>query len=196
MFENIKGILDEERAEYQEFFELTKYLSSKRINTQFKNQGKYHAAAVMANIFSSSTKNVKIYAGNFNGDVCDLYVDFIRDFLNKGNEKDKVSLTILFEEDPNRNTLTFNLLQDYSINFKDKCNISISIAAKDAVSSFKNKVNNTTIHFTIGDDIMYRLETDTSNYKALCNYDDEEFCRKLNIHFASLSVDSKPVNMN
>ena len=52
------------------YSELVEKLASNKDGLIFLNSGKEHASIVMSNIFKYSTKNVKIFAGDFNGSVC------------------------------------------------------------------------------------------------------------------------------
>ena len=49
-------------------------------------------------------------------------------------------------------------------------------------------------HFTVGDNRMFRSETDTINYTAVCNFNDPSSCERFNKIFQILSQNSIAIN--
>ena len=184
----LKGTNKEELIDYyNDISSLAEY----EIGIQFKNEGNLHAAIVMANIFSHSHKNLKIFAGNFNGAVSDtsIYLESLKGYIERGGD-----IEIIFEELPSGKSKALSILKEYKSNpiFKEK--IKISIANQSSLKKYLSylKETNSMVHFTIGDDKMYRCELDTTTYKALCNFDDKKFSANLNQFFTILKIDAKP----
>lgn len=192
MFEEIKELTPDERQELEKYSSEIKILADNDISVQFKNEGRYHAAIVLANIFNKAKKDIKIFAGDFNGDVSGLspYLTALYNALLQGNKK----LEIIFEHQPKKDSKALKLLQTFKeIHTHIKNDITISVAAQSSLESLKKQIkNNITIHFTLGDDQMYRFEVDTKGYKAYCNFDDIALTSKLNTLFDTLKKDAVP----
>lgn len=132
----------------------------------FMNSGKEHAAIVMGNIFKHSKKDIRVFAGNLNGDVSNspYYQKYLSKFLDSGGK-----LKILLQEyDENNPPEIFNLFS--SIDFFYPENVEIKLSNTALVSDDTN--NN--IHFTVGDSSMYRIENDVDKYLAKGSFNSPE----------------------
>lgn len=158
-------------------------LAKEKVSIQFNNSGKEHAIVVMSKIFETAHKNVKIFAGNFKGDISDnpLYIETLTKYLDEGK-----NLNVIFEDTPNPNSKALSKLKED----KYSKQIHIGIADSQSISEYKNFLKNPSkmVHFCIGDNSdkdysIYRCETDTEKFKAVLNFDDTNFCKKLNSFF-------------
>jgi hypothetical protein len=162
-------------------------LASSKSNFQFTNSGENHARIVMSNIFKTSEYNIKMFAGNLKGDVSKGdYLTALESFLQKKGTK----LTVLLEGNPDQNSAAFSLIRKYQNINKER--ISISLVSPEKLEA--TKVNGQNNHFTIGDDRMFRFETDTQQYTAVCNFNDLEKCQRLNDIFNVLLESSTAIN--
>lgn len=168
---NIKEI---DLLEYKKSIES---LANKKDSMVFLNSGKEHAAIVMGNIFKHSKKNVRIFAGNMNGDVSNdsYYQKYLSSFLKSGG-----SLKILLQEyDEDKCPDIFNLFN--SVDFFYPENVEIKLSNSSVTDD-----NEKPVHFTIGDDSMYRLENDTTNYFASGSFNDPKNAKHLISLFDSI----------
>ncbi len=149
----------------------------------FENTGPFHAAVVMGNIFETATKYVNIFAGDFNGAVSDkaVYLDGLGNYLER-----KKPLSIIFEREPNPNSLALQLIRKYA---RVNNNIDIRILNED-------KDGNEQGHFTIADDRMFRYEKSKDEYKALCSFNNISVVETLETKFSELLQKSTPLNSN
>ncbi len=131
------------------------------------NSGPVHAAIVMSRIFKYSMKEVKIFCGGFNGAVSNdyEYLYFLEEFLKRKGTR----LSILAEADLSNNNTSkvYELLKKYS----DKVTM-YKTPHKVRYSIDNDKIAN--IHFTVGDNKMLRLETNTDEYIAQVNFGNED----------------------
>jgi hypothetical protein len=169
-----------------------KDLANSGSDAVFYNSGPQHAALVMGTIFENSDKCVKICAGNFSGEISNSseYRNGLEIFLRKGGK-----LQILLQEEKLNNLKKepelFDFLRFYSI---IKPN---NIVIKTHKSKFINDEDE--VHFTIGDDKMYRLETNIEKFTAVGNFNDNKTAALLtklfDEVFESTDGDSKTLNL-
>jgi hypothetical protein len=157
-------------------------LANKRESFNFTNSGAEHACVVMSNIFRTADTNVYLFAKNLNGMVSKGdYLTQLDNYLKKDNSK----IDILLEENPSENSQAIEVLKK-----SKNQNIKISIANKELLSSrSKDKI----YHFTIADNRMFRFETDTENYTAVCDFNDPTSFKVLKNLFEVLSVGATPL---
>ena len=137
----------------------------------FDNSGPDHATTVMSNIFRTSKNHVRIFAGDLGGNVSKgEYLIELERYLDKGNK-----LSIVLENRPKRGNgdqkTAFDIIEKYNKINPNK----VFIGYLNQNSPYKNLG----IHFTIGDERMYRLETDTNLYTARCSFNDPDFAFQL-----------------
>lgn len=169
-------------------------LANENISIQFNNKGKEHATLVMSKIFACSNERLKIFARDFRGDISDndFYIQNLRSFLEK-SERSKVE--VIFETEPNPNSKALDLLRKY------KNKVSLKKADNKGLEEFRKYLVNEEkmIHFTIGDNAAgefnkYRCETDTTQFVAILNFDDKQFCASLNKLFQLLDKTATKIN--
>ncbi len=192
------NLTSNEIAELEGYQKDLDVLDDEKISIQFNNKGSNHAILVMAKIFDSSNSFVKIFARDFNGQISNnqLYLTCLRKFLDRDKNN---SVSVIFENDPNPDSLALELLKKERT--KNSKRISLKKATKEQLEEFKKYLVNEEgmIHFTIGDNSRkkfnkYRCETDTRNYTAILNFDDQEFCSDLNYLFKILDTNATVVN--
>lgn len=162
-----------------EYYDIVANLSTEDKTFEFNNKDMYHASIVMSAIFSKAKEYIKIYAGDFNGDVCGNknYLNSLKDAFYRG-----VKIDIIFENNPKTDSEGFKLMRELrSINGK---NVTISQVSEE----FKqiNKID----HFMIADGLMFRYEVDKQAYKAFCNFDDRITSEVLLKNFEIISTHS------
>ena len=144
----------------------------------FFNSGPNHAAIVMSRIFKYSKEVVKIYCGGFNGTISndEDYLKYLEVYLFNGGK-----LEIIVEQNlSNGPSKIFKVLKKYPNNisiFQTNSRITDSTTMKP-------------IHFTIGDNKMTRVETDTTDYTAQVNFGSQSQAEMLNIVFEK--INNKP----
>lgn len=145
----------------------------------FDNANPEHAAIVLGNILKNSNEKVQIFAGDFNGNVSDneYYLVNLTTYLNKNKP-----LYIIFENQPNPDSLALKLIKQYPTN----PNISIFILKEDTgLHKYP--------HFTIGDGRMFRMETEKKQYKAICSFNNKEIVQAFEKTFRILLGESEPL---
>lgn len=147
------------------------YNADNKINTVFYNKDDKHAIIVFNAIFRHAKHSVYIAAGNLNNNVTrdEKYLDGIKKFLSLDN----VKLHILVSEIKKEGNILFEVLKNYP----DK----VCIKCSDG-RMFTNK-NNDIIHFCVADECMYRIENDTKERCASCNFYDIDISKKLSNSF-------------
>lgn len=150
--------MNEELLMYRDFIRKLSEESDERI---FLNKGPEHAKIVLEQIFKQSKNIIRIFAGNLCRTVGNEleYISALSDFIINGG---KVKI----------------LLNDYKEELAKGCNLYMRLAyfksiGKDIIVKKtnakpyrKSDPEQKEIHFTIGDDKAYRIETDIYERKA------------------------------
>ena len=165
-----------------EYGKAVSYYADNKKNNVLSNEGKEHAVIVFENIFRTAEKKVSIYARNiFSPDntvtSSTPYVEEIKKFLSKPN----TSMQILLQEYDKE--LSYNVLRDELKKYPDRVTVKV-------ISVKKVKEGEAFVHFCIADGRMYRMEYDTGDRKARCNFNDSETVAKYQDVFTRLYMDS------
>lgn len=162
-----------ELAELARYKEFVSELAANKDGKTFFNSGKDHASVVMSNIFKYSNNTIRMHSGNLNGDVCkdSDYISNLDNFLAHDNTKLYLSLDQYDDKKMNREIYT--LLKFYQRNYTSK------VIVKTTKGYFIDNDTRQKTHFIVGDDSMYRLEYNTSDYQARCSFSNEEDCKVL-----------------
>jgi hypothetical protein len=143
----------------QDYFNFVNQLAEKKEDKLFFNSGPIHASFVMSRIFQHAEKEIKIYSGGFSGVISNdpLYLQTLRNFLDK---KDTTLKILINDYENNKEAQIYKLLKKYS--------------HKVTIRQTEKKVTDTDtdqpIHFTIGDEKMLRIETNTKDFTAQVNF--------------------------
>jgi len=180
-----------------QYREYIKDLAKNDKNVVFYNSGPEHAALVMATIFKNAKDTVRIFAGNFSGEISSQpeYRSTLESFLGKGGK-----LKVLLEKeklDDGNEPKLFDILRFYSIiNHK---NIELRKRAQKVYRVDETKENDShEVHFTVADDKMYRVEDDTKLFTAFGNFNDPEAAKHLISIFDDIFIDknkSEPIHL-
>ncbi|MCQ2361255.1 MAG: hypothetical protein MJ009_07270 [Paludibacteraceae bacterium] len=174
-------------ANYQEF---VKFLADTKDSRIFLNSDEDHALDVLVQIFQHSQTCVRIFAGN----LCE----------HVGSQSDNI---IALSEFIERGGEVRILLNDYKEDKAKESNLFKRIAYYESLGK-KIMVKSTTIkpirysdpnkkevHFTVGDNVSYRLETDIENRKAECSFNSPIFAKTLSDFFDSIYEKSTEINI-
>jgi len=142
--------------------DVIRYMASNS-SAAFTNKGKNHAAIVAGTIFQNVEEYLYIFTSNLNSDVSELE-EFFENFKDLVYTKKNISIKILLENyDKNNLSKALDFIIKESKNNKN-IQIKEMIHCENAIKMG---------HLILADDKMIRLETEASNYEALCsfNYD-------------------------
>jgi sugar-specific transcriptional regulator TrmB len=159
-----------------------KSLANTKSNELHYNSGADHASIVMESIFDTASEEIKIFAGNFNEEVCqkpgERYIQSLKRYLLKGM---KIKVLLNDSATIGQKNLVLSLLKRYSSNDFYKDNISVKTTNKTVSrDDFDN------IHFTVGDNRMFRLEYDTQSFLAEFSFNREEKSKSLSVEFDTI----------
>lgn len=170
----------------QEYYDSICYLSENHLSLEFNNKDMYHGTLVMTQLFKNAKKSIKIFAGDYNGDISDndIYINSLRDALNNTS----INTTVIFEKDPKKSK-GFQLLSEF--NSKKSGNLTVLLLKHDYKQKLERDFGKIE-HFTLVDDISFRYETDTIEYRAFCNFDDKVNSEILAKNFENLMINSSP----
>jgi hypothetical protein len=143
----------------QNYIDYVESLAISGEDENFFNSGPNHAAVVMSRIFKYSKDVVRIFCGGFTGAVSNDpdYLLYLEGFLQRGGK-----LKILAE----RNLSNDESLSIFKVLKKYKDNVEMFVTNLTVIMNSTDQA----IHFTIGDQKMLRIETDTNNYAAQVNF--------------------------
>lgn len=165
----------------KEYYNSVEMLSKYGWNLEFNNRDANHANIVMTFLFKTAQKEIMIFAGNFGGAICDKdeYIASLTEAVNKGTK-----VSIIFEDEPNPDSRCLSALMKLRNEQKDVSIRVITAATKQAI--IKNKLK----HFTTVDGSKFRYETDGSQFRAFCNFDDTNTALLLKANFQKLTTGS------
>jgi phosphatidylserine/phosphatidylglycerophosphate/cardiolipin synthase-like enzyme len=130
------------------------------------NEGKAHAAILMATIFSCAEKYVYLYCNALNPQLSsiDIYYDALEKCVQRGVP---VQLALQSQDALNVDNPAIKLVQSSDIN-------KVVVLSDELDCSLRNKLNNMDIHFAVSDDKRYRMEYDKTNMKAISSFNDKK----------------------
>lgn len=157
----------------------------------FNNKGNEHAAIVLSKIFKYSKEKIRILAHSLEpNDVTNdpEYFQNLKDFtFNVG------IVDVLLEQEPEKPSDALKHLMIGSIIQKDKIRIKIAI---NPVLINNNNGETKNVNFTLGDDHIFRLETDVINRTAICSFNNVEMTNRLIDVFDKLYDNSPEYDIN
>lgn len=168
--------------EYRDF---VRYLADTRDTRIFLNSDEEHALEVLVQLFHQANKTIKIFAGCLYEHVGNesAYVSALSDFIEKGGE-----LRILlnnYNQEKAKNSLLFRRLAMYA-----KQNRNIEVKETKAKAFFKADPEKE-IHFTVVDNLGYRIETDIEKRTARCSFNDSAIAKATSDFFDHLYTDKR-----
>jgi hypothetical protein len=174
------------------YIEYISLLSYNKVNKDFSNSDEEHAIEVLVKIFEQSNDHIRIFAKSLcNNEVSNSpkYITALSDFIERGG---KVEIAVnSYDEEKIRQSNLFRRLAYY---FTQKKEIKVYKAeAKPYISSDSERKD---VHFTIGDDVAYRLETDIEKRTAICNFNNPEKVKILIDLFERIKSTAQVVNIN
>lgn len=181
--------MTDELSEYREFIQM---LSEKSDNRIFLNKGPEHAKVVLVQIFRQSKKIVRIFAGNLTRIVGDdpAYISALSDFVKNGG-----SVRILLNDYKKELAIGSDLYMRLAY-FKS-VGKDIVVKQTTAKPHQESDPEQKEIHFTVGDEMAYRIETDIHDRKAVGSMNRPEVAASLAAFFDDLfnSDQSKEINI-
>ena len=168
-------IVDEKYAKF------VRLLAQSRENRTFLNSDEDKAVEVLSNLFRISAKEVRIFAGNLCEHVGNQleYIIALSEFIERGG-----TVCILlnsYNEDMARTSNLFKRLAYYKSEGKP-----IFVKTSTAKPYLASDPKQRPVHFTVGDNMAYRIETDIENRTALCNFNNPELAEKTAVFFDEL----------
>lgn len=158
--------MTEEVAKYKAFVE---WLSDNGDGRIFLNSDPEHALVVLEQIFKQSNEIVRIFAKNLCQNVGNepSYIAALSDFIERGGR-----VRILLNGYQKELALNSNLYKRLAYYKSQKKDIVVKISK--ARPYRKSDIEQREIHFTIGDEKAYRIETDTESRTAECSMNNPE----------------------
>lgn len=144
-------------------------LAINRENKVFLNSDEDHALDVLVEIFQTAQQEVRIFAGSLCRHVGNenRYIVALSDFIDR---QGKVRILLnAYDQSCAKESNLYKRLAFYKESGEDI--IVRSTSAKPYMGSDPDKKE---IHFTIGDQNSYRLETDIEKRTAICNFNDPD----------------------
>ena len=170
-------------AKDRQYKEFVRSVYASGENRTFLNSDENHALDVLVQLFQSAQSKVRIFAGCLCKHVGNEpeYVIALSEFIERGG-----TLHILlnaFDEECARNSNLYKRLA-YYISTGRPVVIKTTNAHPYRTSDPLKKE----VHFTIGDDKAYRIETDIENRTAECNFNNPNLAKATADFFDSLFV--------
>jgi hypothetical protein len=172
--------------------EYVSFLAQNKINKTFINSDEEHALDVFVNLFKSAEKIVRIFAGCLTSKVSNEseYIIAISDFIERGGE-----IKILLNKYNETAASSSNLIKRLS--FYKYLEKPILVKRTEVKPYFASDPNKNEIHFTVIDNLSYRIETDVEARTADCNFNNEPLATNIVTFFDKVfeSIDSIDVDI-
>ena len=139
--------------------------ANKQEDYTFPNKGASHAVIVLEELFNNS-KEIKFFSNKLDYDILKTIFSSIKNFIKNGGV-----LELILDEP--------NIVNNDIVTYLCEKNVSIKIANDEFRNSVKKLSTQDDIyHFAIGDNKSFRIEIDTQEYKAICNFNNPEISQK------------------
>lgn len=175
----------------EQYRNYVKHLAANEEPRTFLNEDEDHALEVLIQLFSISKQEVRIFAGCLCKHVGDKdeYVIAISDFIERGGRL-KILLNA-YDEECVRNSNLYRRLYYYKTIGKE-----IIVKTTEAHPYLTKDKDKNEVHFTIGDNKSYRIETDVNNRTAECNFNNPQLAVLLVKFFDNIFNDKKSKEVN
>lgn len=166
-------------------------LATAHSNRVFLNSDKEHALIVLIELFKNANFKLRIFAGSLCHHVGNTseYVEALSDFIERGGSVD--ILLNNFNVDEAKRSNLFKRLAYYASELKP-----ISVKTTSVKPYLANDAEKKPIHFTIGDEISYRIETNTEERTAECNFNNPIVAKGTAEFFDKLFNQAESVTVN
>lgn len=161
---------------FENYDHAVEYFAQNSIDSQFDNEGPEHAATVLTQMLKHSNE-MRIFSGTFNSEVTNktYFMKELDKFINEKKE-----LYLILEQLPEKEKQSSALKKVIEYSKTGAYNVQYKIANPKFIEKLENSfTSNRALHFAIGDDQSFRVETDFENYKARCNFNDKVISGKL-----------------
>lgn len=176
------------------FYELAvEDLASNHKDEFIHNYGNEHAKVICSAIFRYANNRVRLLANNLcNEEVSGTteYINAMDSFLDKKDTKLEIILTDFSKEKFYKNPEFLYSLY-YHPAFQEDGRVIIKYSIKKPLFTMEAENGIKEIHFCVADGVMTRLETDTKDRLATCNFGNKEFAQKYDAMFDSCFNDSE-----
>lgn len=167
-------------------------LAQNSINRVFLNSDEEHALEVLVQLFKISKSVIRIFAGSLCHHVGNKpeYIIALSEFIERGG-----TLLILLNNYNEENAKASNLYKRLAY-YKAK-NMPIVIKTTPSHPYFTDDPEKKEVHFTVGDDNSYRIETDINKRTAECNFSNPIIAKQISDFFDTLfnRSDSEEINL-
>jgi hypothetical protein len=183
---DISGLTQDEIKALEEYRQSVALLAKGGLNLEFNNKDERHAVFVMTELFKNAQQSIKIFTGSFSGEISNQpgYWNELKNGILNSDKK----VEVIFENEPNSKSICLEGLKKLKAQGRD---VSLCVLTED----YRKLVQENNIgHFTIGDDTMFRYETDKIKFTAFCNFDDKDVVKVLNRNFAAFRVNASVLN--
>lgn len=173
---------------YKDFVSI---LARDHVDKLFLNSDKEHALVVLVEIFKNAHNTLRIFAGSLCKEVANSpeYVEALSDFIERGG-----TVRILlnnYDEKLAINSNLFKRLAYYTSEGRD-----ILVRQNPAKPYLKNDPAKKEIHFTVADEVAYRIETDITLRTAECNFNNPAMAKGIVLFFDNLFLQDASVEIN
>lgn len=174
-----------------DFKNMVSRLAKSGENRLFLNSSEEHAVVVLSEMFKNAKSSVRIFAGCLYEHVGNSpeYIQSISDFIER-NGSVKILLNNYNPEAGAKSNL-FKRLAYYQ-----ELGKAVEIRQTDAKPYLANDADKKEVHFTIADEKAYRVETDTVQRAAACNFGGEALAKNFVAFFENLFKEASEINLN
>lgn len=142
------------------FQEVVEYISKNKINRSFYGTTDEQAIIILSEIFKQSKEYIRLVSNRLATEITsdERYLNALRLFLDKNNTKLDIFVYSCEKDNP---------IYDFLSSYRSK--VCIKTNSKGLTFKLADRI----INFCVGDNTMYRIETDTDLRMSECNLSDK-----------------------
>ena len=149
-----------------EYDQHLKHLRESCSSFVFPNSGIEHAEILMSNIFDATRREISILSGALSETLTNRskYVESFKKMMERGV---KIKVILVAQNSTKEKSEAHKLLEKYE-------NAEIKILDADTKHIYEAIFQNKEVHFCFSDEMIFRLEYDTREYKAYGSFNNRE----------------------
>ena len=169
----------------EEYRDFIKYLADSKDTRIFLNSDEEHALEVLVQLLRQATQSIKIFAGCLYEHVGNQpeYISELSNFIERGGE-----LRILLNKYNQEKAKESQLFKRLAMYAKKEHNIEVK---ETKAKAFFKADPGQEIHFTVVDNLGYRIETDIEKRTARCSFNDSNIATATSEFFDKLYTDQR-----
>lgn len=158
-----------------------KRMAESAVDYDFSNKGYEHAGIVLTHLIKNAITSYKMYSGSLCSEVLDQNNTVTKSIIDAANRG--VDIQILLEHPPKTMSDVSGALKKV-MEMSESCkNIEVKCASSEFIDALSTRFLSDNLHFSVADSKAFRLEIDSEDFKAACNFNAPHLAKHLEFCF-------------